>query len=417
MKLVLGICGSVAAYKSPWLVRDLRRAGFDVKVVLTPSATRFVAPAALQAVTTYPVVCDMFAPDIQSDGSWHVALGRWADIFLIAPCSATTLARLSSGDCSTAVVLAACARPPSIPLIVVPAMDTDMWDLPAIQRNVARLRADGVIVVNPDEGELASGLVGKGRLPQVDAITQIVLSHASTLDADASPQTDSELSDDGLSGHHVMITAGPTREAIDAVRYISNHSTGTMGYALARAARDRGARVTLISGPVHLPPIPGVDTISVITAADMMQTVEQVFPSCDVAILCAAVADFSPVEVIEGKFEKNLGDDEISIRLRKTQDILEYVGQQKKTGQIVVGFALEYGPADVVARKARSKMERKRCDLIVANSVIGDQSGFGGPDNTITIIQESGMNEYPPMSKQACAQVILDSIERSLDIR
>lgn len=415
MNIILGITGSVSAYKTPWLVRDLRRAGHDVRVVMTSSATRFVTPLALEAVSTHAVVADMFDPSIQEGGSWHVHLAQWADVMLIAPCSATTLARLASGTSDTAVQLTAFSLPKNTPLLVAPAMDTDMWHHPATQRNVDRIRTDGVIVIPPASGALASGLQGEGRLPELDEIVKIVESHGLPSASDsmaAVPTPGTDRGSGSLAGRTILITAGPTHEAIDDVRFIGNHSSGKMGFALAEAARDRGALVTLVTGPVALPAPAGIVCLRVTSAQEMYHACMQ--QEFDVAICAAAVADFAPAARIEGKMKKDEVTDaagNLTLHLQRTPDILQSLGERKHDGQIVVGFALEH---DNVIDYARAKLVRKHCDMIVANRAGGERSGFGVSDNTITIITGKGdVTDYPPMSKRACAEVILDHIDPS----
>ncbi|MBU3741112.1 MAG: bifunctional phosphopantothenoylcysteine decarboxylase/phosphopantothenate synthase [Candidatus Kapabacteria bacterium] len=414
MKVILGITGSISAYKTPWLVRDLRRAGHDVRVVMTPSAREFVAPLALEATSLNPVIIDQYDPNIQDRGSWHVHLARWADVMLIAPCSATTLARLANGICDTAVMTVACSLPADTPLVVAPAMDTDMWDHPTTRRNVDRIAHDGAIVIPPASGPLASGLVGAGRLPELDTLVQAVLAHGPLTDAQPAPsQADAAQpahatprTADPLAGKRVVITAGPTYEAIDAVRFIGNHSSGRMGIALAQAARDRGALVTLVLGPSPLAAPLGVETVHVTSAREMYDATL----SCDydVAILSAAVADFTPALRIDGKLKKADVGQTLTLNLVRTDDILATLGERKRNGQRLVGFALE--AADVVAY-ATDKLLRKNADMIVANLAGGTQSGFGGTDNTITIVTRNAEPKaFPPMSKRACADVILDAI-------
>lgn len=407
MKILLGITGSVSAYKTPWLVRDLRRAGHNVRVVMTPSAREFVAPLALEAVSTQAVIVDPYDPAIQEGGSWHVHLAHWADVVCIAPCSATTLARLATGLCDTALMTVVCSRPATTPLVVFPAMDTDMWQQASTQRNVAQLRADGVTVVDPESGQLASGLVGAGRLPEIETITSIIAGHevqgaehVPTLNVTAARSA---------AGKHLVITAGPTHERIDAVRSIVNHSTGTMGFALAAAAQRRGYLVTLIAGPVALPTPPGVERIDVVSAAEMHRTVIQ-HRNADVFIMSAAVADFTPAQPRDQKLKKDSVGSELTLHLKRTADILAELGSSKLPHQRVVGFALETG--DVVGY-ATQKLATKNADMIVANAADAADSGFGPGKNTITIITNGATpSPFPPMSKTACAEVILDAIER-----
>ncbi|RPI68870.1 MAG: bifunctional phosphopantothenoylcysteine decarboxylase/phosphopantothenate--cysteine ligase CoaBC [Ignavibacteriae bacterium] len=410
MNVLLGITGSVSAYKTPWLVRDLRKAGHDVRVIMTPSARQFVAPLALEATSLHPVIIDPYDPKIQEGGSWHVHLGQWADVMLIAPCSATTLSRLANGLCDTALMTVALSLPSGTPIIVAPAMDTDMWEHATTQRNVEQIIADGAIVIPPDEGELASGLVGKGRLPELEQLVASVVHRPSSDDHRPTSNVQRPTSD-GRRPATITITAGPTHEPIDAVRSIVNHSTGLMGFALAEAARDRGMLVTLIAGPVDLPTPFGVERINVRTAADMFSAVQQ-HAEDDVVIMAAAVADFTPVAPATGKIKKDSVGDEMQITLGRTQDILSWLGSQKRAGQTIVGFALEH---ENVIEYAEKKLRTKNANMIVANQAGVSRSGFGGSDNTITIISRDGTPApYPPMSKRACAEVILDHI---LDLR
>lgn len=422
MNIVLGITGSVSAYKTPWLVRDLQRAGHTVRVVTTVSATEFVAPLALEATSRHPVVTDAFAADIQERGSWHVHLAQWADVMLVAPCSASTLAKLATAMCDNAVVLVACSLPKTTPLIVAPAMDADMWQLPATQRNVERLSADGMVVLQPEHGELSSGLIGSGRLPELHAIVDVVNQHDITSNNRQRP-TDAGLVND-IPAHdqdqssipeytkdqpravHVVITAGPTHEPIDAVRSIVNHSTGTMGFALARAAADRGALVTLITGPVNLPTPRGVQRIDVTTAQEMYHSVQQ-HRSADLFVMAAAVADFTPAQPQDTKIKKDtVGSTGLTLQLVPTKDILASVGANKLPHQVVVGFALE---TENVVEYAQRKLVAKNADMIVANQAGIEHSGFGPGMNTITLVTADSIAPYPPMPKVACAEVVVDA--------
>lgn len=408
MNILLGITGSISAYKTPWLVRDLRRAGHEVRVVMTPSARAFVAPLALEATSLHPVIIDPYAADIQEGGSWHVHLGRWADVMLIAPCSATTLARLATGLCDTALMTVVCSRPTSTPLIVSPAMDTDMWEQPSVQRNIAQLQHDGVVVIPPADGELASGLTGKGRLPELDQIVEVVNQHThSPSHPDTLSPSHPDPRSGTLAGRRILITAGPTHEPIDAVRSIVNHSSGTMGFALAEAARDRGMLVTLIAGPVTLATPPGVERVDVTTAEQMHQAVLRHLDA-EVIVMAAAVADYTPAQPVEGKIKKTESDDALRLDLKRTTDILAELGAGKRQDQIVVGFALEYTN---VVNYATDKLHRKNADMIIANQAGTAQSGFGGTMNTVTLVtRDAEPAPYPPMSKRACAEVILDRI-------
>jgi phosphopantothenoylcysteine decarboxylase/phosphopantothenate--cysteine ligase len=407
MNILLGITGSVSAYKAPWLVRDLRKAGHNVRVIMTPSARQFVAPLALEAVSLHPVIIDPYDPAIQEGGSWHVHLAQWADVICIAPCSATTLARLATGLCDTALMTVVCSRPSNTELVVFPAMDSDMWLQPSTQRNVAQLRADGIDVVDPESGELASGLVGQGRLPEIAKIIKRVESGEWRVESPNGSQLSTLHSP--LSTHcSLLITAGPTHERIDAVRSIVNHSTGTMGFALAEAAQERGYMVTLVAGPTSLPTPVGVERIDVVSAQQMYDAVMQ-HQHADAFIMAAAVADYTPVDPTEQKIKKETLGSDLSLRLIRTKDILAEIGRMKTEHQRVVGFALE---SDNVIEHATRKLTSKHADMIVANQTGVPHSGFGIGMNTITIVTNGAQPKYyPPMSKRACAEVILDALE------
>ncbi len=416
MNILLGITGSVSAYKAPWLVRDLRKAGHDVRVIMTPSARQFVAPLALEAVSLHPVIIDPYDPAIQEGGSWHVHLAQWADVICIAPCSATTLARLATGLCDTALMTVVCSRPADTKLVVFPAMDTDMWLQPATQRNAAQLRNDGITVIDPESGELASGLVGQGRLPEIEKIVGIVASAEYRVPSSEVGRP-RESGDPALGTRRsplstlnsLLITAGPTHERIDAVRSIVNHSTGTMGFAIAEAAQKRGYLVTLVAGPTSLETPFGVERINVVSAQQMYDAVMQ-HQHADAFIMAAAVADFTPAHPSTQKIKKESVGDALSIELTRTHDILAEIGKIKTAQQRVVGFALE---SDNLEQNAIQKLESKNADMIVANQAGIPNSGFGSGQNTITIVTKSSEPlSYPAMSKRACAEVILDALEK-----
>ncbi len=392
MKILYGICASISAYKAPWVVRELIRLGAEVRVIMTPDACRFVTPLVMQNISKNPVIIEPFDSEHQENGSWHVHWARWAEQVLVAPCSATTMAKLAHGISDNALTLALLSLPRETPLRLCPAMDPDMWHHPATQRNLSRLASDGVLILPPEEGELASGLSGAGRLPEPVQIAEWVLASGS------------------LRGKNVLVTAGPTREPIDGVRYISNHSSGKMGYALAAEARARGARVLLVSGPVSLAPPPGVEMVQVETAGQMLEACQQHYQTADVILKSAAVADFTPAQVAAGKLKKEQLGQDWSIALEKTGDILAWLGQHKRPGQYLVGFALEIQNAEA---NARAKLERKNCDLVVLNEANQPDSGFGGDNNTITLIGPELRQALPPLSKRQCAQRLWDFIEGS----
>ncbi|MFN8609391.1 MAG: bifunctional phosphopantothenoylcysteine decarboxylase/phosphopantothenate--cysteine ligase CoaBC [Vulcanimicrobiota bacterium] len=394
MKVLLGICGSISAYKAPWIARELIRLGAEIRVIMTPEACHFVTPLVMQNISQHAVVTDAFEPAHQEQGSWHVHWARWAELALVAPCSATTMARLASGQADNALTLTLLSLPRSTPLRLAPAMDPDMWLHPAVQRNLRQLEEDGTLVLPPEEGELASGLIGPGRLAEPLQIAEWALQ----------PR---------LRGKTVLVTAGPTREPIDGVRYISNHSSGKMGYAIAAEARARGARVVLVSGPVQLPAPAGVELVRVETAQEMLSACQQHHQQADILIKAAAVADFTPAQVSAGKLKKEQLGQDWSIQLERTPDILLWLGQHKRPGQYLVGFALEIQNAE---ENARSKLKRKNCDLVVLNQANQPDSGFGGDNNTITLIGPELLQPWPALTKRACARRLWDFIEGSLGL-
>lgn len=406
MNIVLGITGSVSAYKTPWLVRDLLRAGHDVRVVMTHSAKAFVAPLALEATSKHKVIVDAFARDIQEGGSWHVHLAQWADVMLIAPCSASTLARLATAQCDNSVTLVACSLPKGTPLLVAPAMDTDMWTHAGTQRNVSLLAQDGVHIIPPTTGSLASGLEGAGRLPELDTIVSAVNDHQIQNTDASNSQHLNQFEAKSRRPLSVLITAGPTHEPIDPVRSIVNHSTGTMGFALAEAAAQRGMLVTLIAGPVMLVSPTGVQRIDVTTAEEMFNAVQQ-HKQTDIVVMAAAVADFTVANPSDSKIKKDTDNvNGLTLELVRTNDILAYLGSTKTPTQVVIGFALE---TNNLISNARTKLRQKQVDMVVANQAGIHNSGFGSGMNTITIVQHEAEAPYPPMSKRACAEVVLDA--------
>ncbi|MCU0425258.1 MAG: hypothetical protein MUF71_06480 [Candidatus Kapabacteria bacterium] len=513
MNILLGISGSIAAYKAPLIVREIlkRSSTHQIRVVMTPSATRFIPALTLQNLTKYPVAVEMFDENQQSGGSWHIHLARWCDVMMIAPCSAATLGKLAGGISDTALTTVALALPPGKPLLVGPAMDTEMWIHPATQRNCATLRGDGAFVIPPAEGELASGFQGVGRLPEPETLVDMLLHYEALLnqssqapspkqpsnqapspkqpsnqapnnEAPKTPQEsfeaynkrfeeyaaqldpkaaqaqatspeeklrdalekpvvnlqegaeavkfDAELEltklkrersgeaasaaqssvDVGavpfpLAGKNVLITAGPTYEKIDDVRFIGNYSSGKMGFALAEEAVRYGAKVTLVAGPVSLKTAFNLERIDVESAREMFDEVMKRRAEADVIILAAAVADFTPSEKHEGKIKKEDTGETLTLRLTKTPDILAAVGAVKGDKQVIVGFALE---ARNHLDNAQKKLVSKRADMIVLNALGKPQSGFDIDENTITILkQNAAPKDFSPMPKTECAKVIL----------
>ena len=394
--ILLGVTGGIAAYKSALLVRELVRAGAEVQVVMTPSATQFVTPLTFATLSRRDVIIEMFPPSPdQPTSQWtkHIDLGIWADCMLIAPATANTIAKIAAGMADnflTSLVLALRG-----PLVVAPTMDVDMYNNVATQHNIGVLRSRGVHIVEPDAGELASGLSGPGRLPEtavlVEAVTNVLRGTAKD-----------------LTGKRVLVTAGPTQEPIDPVRYLGNRSSGKMGFAIARAAALRGAQVTLIAGPVALPTPPGVQRVDVQTAHEMADAVADHFDACDVLVMAAAVADFAPAAPADSKIKREtLGTDRFVIECVKNPDILRTAGE-KRTHQVLVGFALE---TDNGLEHARKKRAGKKLDLIVLNDPRVEGAAFGSETNVVTLIGSDDMPEaLPRMSKHDVAQRILDRV-------
>ncbi len=396
--IIIGICGGIAAYKIPQLVRLLKKRGACVRVALTEGGTHFVSELALATVSEEPVYRKIFPPtgSDEMDFTRHISLGEWADALVIAPATANTLARLSAGLCDDMLAAVFITLRPAKPVLIFPAMDGQMFLSPSVQRNIATLSAQGCLVINPESGVLASGQCGVGRMPEPEAILA-ALEKALHCGEKRSL----------LYGKSVVVTAGPTREKIDGVRFISNYSSGKMGFAIARAAARRGAIVTLISGPVHLPSPPGVDRLDVESTAEMNAAAEGFFRSCDLFIGAAAVSDYRPATPYDGKMKKD--DEHIELTLVKNPDILARFGRQKSEGQLAVGFALE---TQTGLENARKKLVDKNLDLIVFNFFDRKTSGFDVDTNILTLIGSDGVTvELPQLSKDDAAERVLDAIE------
>ncbi len=387
-KVLLCITGSIAAYKSILLVRQLVKAGAEVKVILTPAARDFVTPLTLSTLSKNPVLIDLF-----NEAAWanHVMLGRWADVMLVAPLSCNTLAKMATGQCDN--LLMATYLSATCPVVVAPAMDEDMWHHPTTITNLDKLRSYGNRVIPVDKGELASGLYGDGRMAEPEAILRFI-------------EEEIFLEKD-LLGKKVLVTAGPTYEPIDPVRFIGNHSSGKMGIALSKELANRGAEVNLVLGPSSLAvSIPGVRLQKVQTAMEMYNACIVEFERSDVAIMSAAVADYTPAIQAREKIKKS--GETLTVELVKTKDILQSLGDQKKNGQILVGFALETTNEKEYALK---KLQCKNADLIVLNSLNDEGAGFGFDTNKITIFEKSGQQlAYERKPKQQVAKDIVDRI-------
>lgn len=388
-KIVLGITGSIAAYKAAVLTRGLIKKGAEVQIVITPAGKEFITPITLSALTSKPVISEFFA---QRDGTWHshVDLGLWADAMVIAPATASTIGKMAHGIADNMLVTTYLSM--KAPVFIAPAMDLDMFAHPSTQHNLDILRSYGNHIIEPASGELASHLVGKGRMEEPEKIIEV-------LEAFFSRRQD-------LQGKKVMITAGPTYEKIDPVRFIGNYSSGKMGYALAEACAERGAEVTLVSGPVNREVIhPSIKRINVESAAEMYQAAVENYEDADAGILCAAVADFTPEVTAEQKIKRE--KDDLILRLKPTQDIAAALGKQKRPEQRLVGFALETN--DEVSH-AQDKLKRKNFDFIVLNSLNDKGAGFRCDTNKIAIIDRDGITAYPLKPKTEVATDIIDKL-------
>ena len=396
-KILLGITASIAAYKSAILVRLLIREGAEVKVIVTPMAREFISPVTLSALSGNPVCCEFFSGN---DGTWHshIELGSWADLFLIAPLTACTMGKMANGIADN--LLVATWLSARCPVMVAPAMDMDMFQHPSTRQNLEILQSFGVQIIEPVTGELASGLYGKGRMEEPEKIVSMVLEQLSGQPPEKKKPVD-------LTGLRILITAGPTHEPLDPVRYMGNHSSGKMGYALAQAACDAGARVTLISGPVLLEPPGGIRLLRTVTASEMFEACMNEFNLCDVAIMAAAVADYTPEQYEPEKIKKS--GREWSLRLKPTRDIAAELGRRKTDKQVLVGFALE--TEDEMAN-ARKKMSKKNLDFIVLNSLNDPGAGFGEETNKITIVDNNNIvTEYGLKKKEDTAIDILAKLQ------
>ena len=401
-KIVLGITGSIAAYKACQIIRLLVKAGAEVQVVITPAGKEFITPITLSALTQKPVISDFFS---QRDGTWHshVALGLWADAMLIAPCTASTLGKMVSGVADNMLVTTYLSM--KAPVFIAPAMDLDMYAHPATQRNLAQLRAIGNHIIEPGSGFLASGLEGKGRMEEPERIVEILSKGIlSSLDSPLS----SLLSP--LSSKHILVTAGPTYEKIDPVRFIGNYSSGKMGFALAEECARRGANVTLVAGPVALKTEhPNICRVDVESCLEMYRAATEAFRTAEAAILCAAVADFRPAEVADEKI-KRVGQT-LDIHLVSNPDIAAELGRMKREGQVLAGFALETSDEQ---QNAEHKLEKKNLDFIVLNSLRNKGTCFQSDENQISIISREGKRDYPKKSKADVARDIIDELQERL---
>lgn len=388
-KIVLGITGSIAAYKACYIIRGLIKAGAEVQVVITPAGKEFITPITLSALTQKPVISDFFS---QRDGTWHshVALGLWADAMLIAPCTASTLGKMANGVADNMLITTYLSM--KAPVFIAPAMDLDMYQHPTTQENLRKLQSFGNQIIEPRSGFLASGLEGKGRMEEPERIVEFLDCALST----PSP----------LAGKKIMITAGPTYEKIDPVRFIGNYSSGKMGFALAEECALQGAEVELVSGPVALTTNhPHIHRTDVESCEEMYQTATSIYATSDAAILCAAVADFRPETVADEKIKRE--HDDLVIRLTPTHDIAAALGQMKRPDQRLIGFALETNDEQ---QNAQKKLERKNLDFIVLNSLRNEGTCFQSDENQISIISHKGQKDYPRKPKKEVATDIVNEL-------
>ena len=388
--IVLGVTGSIAAYKIANLASMLVKQRASVHVIMTQNACHFITPTTFETLTGNKCLVDTFDRDFEFQVE-HVALAKRADLFLIAPATANIIGKLAHGICDDMLTTTVFAT--KAPRIISPAMNTGMWENPILQDNLARLQHYGYKIITPACGRLACGDTGSGKMPSEEVLMEHIL-------IEIAKEKD-------FKGKKILITAGPTQEAIDPVRYITNHSSGKMGYALAKMARLRGAEVTLVSGPVNIMPIAGTTLIPVTSASDMYDAVTSNSKDKDVIIMCSAVADYTPASYCEQKMKKK--DGELSILLSRTQDILKYLGDHKTEGQKLVGFSME---TENIMENSRKKLLSKNADMICANSISDKKTGFGVDTNKVSIITHSNIKELPLCSKEETADFILDEMAR-----
>ena len=386
--ILLGVTGSISAYKIVNLASALVKLHANVDVILTKNGERFITPVTFETLTKNRCLTDTFDRGDVSEIK-HIALAERADVILIAPASADIIGKMAHGIAddmlSTTVLAAGC------PVLVAPAMNVNMFRHPAVQENLAVLEKRGITVIPPESGILACGAVGEGKLPSEQTLLDFIL-------RETAHKKD-------LSGKKVLVTAGPTQESLDPVRFITNHSTGKMGYAVARQAMLRGAEVTLVSGPVNISPPPFVKVVQVKSAEDMFQAVSVCCEEQDYFVMAAAVADYTPVEIKSEKIKKSSDESDLSLQLKRTKDILKWLGEHKKDGQLICGFSME---TENIMENSKAKLQKKNADMIAANSLREKGSGFGTETNHITLIKKDGVIDLPMLSKEEAADRLLD---------
>ena len=386
--IVLGVTGSIAAYKIANLASMLVKLHADVHVIMTQNATHFITPMTFETLTDNKCIVDTFDRNFSFDVK-HVSLAKKADAFLVAPCTANVIGKVASGICDDMLTTTIMAT--KAPVLISPAMNTGMWENPILQDNIKKLESYGYRMIQPVEGRLACGDTGSGKMPSEETLLEHLLLCV------AKPHD--------LKGRRVLVTAGPTQEAIDPVRFITNHSSGKMGYALAKMAALRGAQVTLVSGPVSISPFTGIEKVDVRSAQEMFDAVTARSAINDIIVMCSAVADYTPANYSDQKVKKSDGN--LNIALTRTQDILAYLGAHKHEGQILVGFSME---TEHLIENSSEKLRKKNADIICANSIVSSQTGFGVDTNKVTLISRQGIEELPLCSKDETADLILDKI-------
>ena len=387
--IVLGVTGSIAAYKIANLASMLVKLNADVHVIMTQNATHFITPMTFETLTNNKCIVDTFDRNFNFDVK-HVSLAKRGDLFLVAPCTANVIGKVANGICDDMLTTTIMAT--KAPVLFSPAMNTGMWENPVLQDNLKKLQHYGYHVIEPVVGRLACGDTGSGKMPSEETLLEHILLHLAR--------------EKDLKGKRLLITAGPTQEAIDPVRFISNRSSGKMGYALAKMAVLRGAQVTLVSGPVSIAPFAGIETVAVRSAQQMFEAVSERSAESDVVIMCSAVADYKPASYSEQKMKKS--DNDMSIPLTRTQDILGWLGDHKQAGQVLVGFSME---TENLIENSRRKLTKKHADLICANSIASEQTGFAVDTNKVTLITQETVTELPLCTKEETADLILDSIK------
>ena len=386
--IVLGVTGSIAAYKTANLASMLVKLNADVHVIMTQNATQFITPMTFETLTNNKCIVDTFDRNFNYEVK-HVSLAKRGDLFMVAPCTANVIGKVAGGICDDMLTTTIMAT--KAPVLFAPAMNTGMWENPILQDNLQKLKHYGYHIIEPVVGRLACGDTGSGKMPSEETLLEQILLHLAK--------------EKDLKGKKILVSAGPTQEAIDPVRFISNHSSGKMGYAVAKMAVLRGAEVTLVSGPVSIQPFAGIKKVNVKSAQEMFEAITSRSAAQDIIIMCSAVADYTPAHVAEQKVKKKDGD--LSIALKRTQDILAWLGEHKPKGQILVGFSME---TEHLIENSREKLTKKHADLICANSIAEEKTGFAVDTNKVTLITQAGVRELPLCSKEETADLILDNI-------